>query len=109
MTGTARAAILLLALSAATNASAQDLPSALRVHDACSVAPDVQPIFQLQVPTQPVLQPDGSLHAGVLRIVSLQPVTVNIVSLASSEFSQGYRIEFTGNAGCTFDVELQTP
>ena len=83
--------------------------SSLRVHDACSVAFDVQPIFQLQVPTQPVLQPDGSLQAGALRIVALQPVTVNIVSLASAEFSQGYRIEFIVNTGCTFDVELQTP
>jgi hypothetical protein len=79
----------------------------LRVHDSCSVAADVQPIFQLHVPVLPVLQADGSIQAGGLRIVPLQPVNVTLVSMTGSEYTMGYRIEFAVSSGCTFDVELQ--
>ena len=79
----------------------------LRVHDSCSVAPDVQAIFQLHVPDLPVLQADGSIQAGGLRVVPLQPVNVSVVSMAGSDYTKGYRIELTNNSGCTFDVELQ--
>ena len=50
----------------------------LRVTDACSVASGVRPIFQLQVPATPVLQADGSIQAGALRIVLLQPATASV-------------------------------
>jgi hypothetical protein len=79
----------------------------LRVHDVCSVAADVQAVFQLHVPVLPAIQPDGSIVAGTLRIVPLQPVTVAIVAMADAEYSQGYRIELTATSGCGFDVELQ--
>ena len=78
----------------------------LRVTDACSVASGVQPIFQLQVPAAPALQQDGSIVAGNLRLVPLQPATFRFVAMDSSEFQQGYRIELTSTVGCVFDVEL---
>jgi hypothetical protein len=78
----------------------------LRVTDACSVASEVQPIFQLQVPAAPALQQDGSIVAGNLRLVPLQPATFRFVAMDSSEFQQGYRIELTSTVGCVFDVEL---
>ena len=79
----------------------------LRVHDRCTVASNVRPVFQLHVPVAPVVQGDGSIQAGNLHIVPLQPVTINIVSMVSGEYTAGYRIELTTTAGCTFDVELQ--
>jgi hypothetical protein len=79
----------------------------LRVTDACTVAPGVQPIFQLQVPAQPVLQPDGSILAGGLHIVPLQPVAVSFTAMAAPEFGAGYRIEMTTTMGCAFSVELR--
>ena len=53
----------------------------LRVTDACSVAPGVRPIFQLQVPALPVLQADGSIQAGGLHIVLLQPANATFVAM----------------------------
>jgi hypothetical protein len=80
----------------------------LRVHDSCTVAPDVQAIFQLHVPVLPVVQPDGSIQAGALRVVPLQPVNIGVVAMpANVDYSKGYRLELTNPAGCTFDVELQ--
>ena len=78
----------------------------LRVTDSCSVAAGVRPVFQLQVPVLPVLQGDGSVLAGSLRIVPLLGVTVTWTAMAAPEFSQGYRIDFTSTAGCSFDFEL---
>jgi hypothetical protein len=82
----------------------------LRVQDACSVAPDVTPIFQLHVPNLPVIQADGSIQAGGLHIVPLQPMTVNVVQLTAGTPDvdvTSYRIEFTVSSGCAFAVELQ--
>jgi hypothetical protein len=81
--------------------------SVLRVHDVCSVATGVRPIFQLQVPALPVLQPDGSLLAGHLRIAPLQPVTASWTAMPSPEFSKGYRIDLTTTSGCGFNIELR--
>jgi len=80
----------------------------LSIHDVCSVAAGVKPIFQLHVPVQPVLQGDGSITAGNLTIVSLNPVHVNWVAMhaVDSDFNSGYRIELTIDSGCQFDVEL---
>ena len=80
----------------------------LSIHDSCSVAAGVKPIFQLHVPVQPVLQGDGSITAGNLTIVSLNPVHVNWVAMhaVDSDFNSGYRIELTIDSGCQFDVEL---
>jgi hypothetical protein len=78
----------------------------LRVTDACSVGSGVQPIFQLQVPAAPVLQLDGSIVAGNLRLVPLQPATFRFVAMDPNEFQRGYRIELISTVGCVFDVEL---
>jgi hypothetical protein len=83
------------------------LGDVLRVHDRCTVAANVQPIFQLHVPVLPVMQADGSIQAGTLRVLPLHPATVTIVSMADADFSQGYRIDLTVASGCAFDVELQ--
>ena len=79
----------------------------LRIEDRCTVASDVQAIFQIQVPSEPVVEVDGSIRAGGLHVVPLSPVNVNVVSLADAEFSRGYRIELTTASGCAFDVELR--
>jgi len=79
----------------------------LRVTDTCTVAQGVQPVFQVQVPVVPVVQIDGSIEAGNLRIFSMQPVTVAIVATNAAEFSKGYRVELRSTEGCSFDVELQ--
>jgi len=80
----------------------------LSVHDVCSVAAGVKPVFQLQVPVQPVMQGDGSIVAGTLHIISLLPVHATWVSMPStdSDFNSGYRIELTIDSGCEFNVEL---
>ena len=80
----------------------------LSIHDVCTVAAGVKPIFQLHVPVQPVAQGDGSIVAGSLRIVSLLPVHANWVFMPStdSDFNSGYRIELTIDSGCEFNVEL---
>lgn len=81
----------------------------LRVHDICSVAPGVQPIFQLHVPVQPVAQPDGSIQAGRLHIVLLEPAQAAFVAMPgqSADYLSGFRIELTVASGCDFNVELQ--
>lgn len=79
----------------------------LRVTDACTVTAGVQPVFQVQVPVEPVLQPDGSIVAGGLRILPLQPVTASWTAMTEPEFSGGYRIDLRTATGCAFSVELQ--
>jgi len=80
----------------------------LRIHDTCSVADGVQPIFQIHVPNLPVMQDDGSLVAGGLRIVPLQPVSVSVVTVNGPDDDVvSYRVEFTASSGCAFTVELQ--
>lgn len=77
----------------------------LRIFDTCTVASGVRSVFQLHVPVLPVVQPDGSLVAGNLRIVRLQGATFTINALPG-EFSRGYRVDFTANAGNSFAIEL---
>lgn len=78
----------------------------LRVHDTCTVAAGVRPVFQLHVPVQPVLQADGSLLAGNLRIVRLQGASFTVHALPAASFSRGYRIDFVAESGTTFGIEL---
>jgi hypothetical protein len=94
----------------------------LHVTDTCSVANDVTPIFQLHVPVQPVLQPDGSVVAGHLRIVPLQgvaaPAFLELKTLppfpgfdpadpSPKDFETiGWRISFTSSVGCSFSFQL---
>jgi len=77
----------------------------LRIYDTSTVAAGVRAVFQLHVPVLPVLQTDGSLQAGNLRIVRLQGATYTINALPA-EFSRGYRIDFTADAGNSFAIEL---
>jgi hypothetical protein len=81
----------------------------LRIHDVCTVAAGVKPIFQLHVPVQPAVQPDGSIIAGNLRVVPLLPVHTQIVTMhaTDADFNSGYRIELTIDTGCEFHVELR--
>lgn len=83
----------------------------LQVRDQCSVAQGVQPVWQLHVPARPVLQSDGSILAGKLRIRPTLPAApaVNIVDMrvTSSDYLAGYRIELRAATGCEFNVELQ--
>lgn len=83
----------------------------LRVHDRCTVANGVTPIWQLQLPVQPVRQADGSYLAGSLRINASIPAapTVAIVDMrnVSSDFNSGYRLEISNPTGaCEFDIQL---
>src|SRR5262249_32057219 len=45
----------------------------LHVTDNCDVASGVRPVFQLHVPDAPVALPDGSIQAGKLHVILLQP------------------------------------
>jgi hypothetical protein len=77
----------------------------LRVSDTCTVAAGVRPVFQLHVPVLPVLQADGSLLAGNLRIVRLQGATYTIHALPAG-FSRGYRVDFVSDTANSFALEL---
>ena len=80
----------------------------LRVTDACTVASGVTPIFQLQVPAAPVLQADGTILAGHLRVTPMAPVTAAFVPMNGAEFSRGFRIDLrAASGGCAFDVLLE--
>ncbi|HZT78198.1 MAG TPA: hypothetical protein VFA27_16200 [Vicinamibacterales bacterium] len=79
----------------------------LRVIDSCTVASGVTPVFQVNVPVQPVPQQDGSIVAGHLRVIPRTPVTYQSVTLDPSEFTSAFRIDLTSTAGCAFDVQLQ--
>jgi hypothetical protein len=83
----------------------------LQVRDQCSVAQGVQPVWQLHVPVRPILQSDGSILAGRLRIRPTLPAApaVNVVDMhaSSSEYGAGFRIELRAAGGCEFIVELQ--
>jgi len=76
------------------------------VHDVCQSA--VAPVWQLHTPVAPVRQADGSYRAGRLQITTSLPAspTVNIVSMAGSGFTGGYRLEISG-PGCEFRVSLR--
>jgi hypothetical protein len=81
----------------------------LTIRDTCVVGSQIKPIWQLHVPSQPLVQADGSVLAGNLKITSLSTVTnVNIVNMGnlSNQFNAGYRLELTNDAGCEFNVQL---
>jgi hypothetical protein len=96
----------------------------LRITDSCSVASGVKPVFQLDVPVQPQLQPNGTVVAGHLRITPLQavatPVFLDLKTLPPFDAatpsnpnppkdftSIGYQISFESTQGCSFRFELQ--
>lgn len=79
----------------------------LRITDACRVAADVRPVFQIQVPTQPAMVGDGSVRAGDLVIVPRDAGAISWVAMPGPEFSRGYRIEVRPASGCAFSLELR--
>jgi hypothetical protein len=84
----------------------------IAIADTCQIAPGVKAVWQLQLPTEPIPQRDGSLRAGRLRIVPMQPaspsVTVVNMRSVSREFTGGYRLELSGPDGsCQFRALLQ--
>jgi hypothetical protein len=80
----------------------------LRVHDTCQVASGVTAVFQVQVPTQPTIQADGSIRAGNLRIQGGAGYTTRLVEMRSTDtdFNSGWRVELSNPAGCEFTVDL---
>lgn len=82
----------------------------LNIHDKCSVANGITPVFQLHVPVLPVVN-GNIITAGHLKITQTLPVVSGtnapkIVKMPSSGYAtNAYRIELTGS-GCEFDVTL---
>ena len=83
----------------------------LQVRDRFTVAAGVQAVWQLHVPAAPVVQSDGTIVAGNLRIIPVSPAAPAVVTRAmtsvSSEFSAGHRIELTSPGATEFVVTLQ--
>jgi hypothetical protein len=99
----------------------------LHVHDVCEVAPDITPVFQLNVPVQPVNHGGGSISAGALQIHTDAGAKVKLVDMTTQaqipptaeeeeegiheprlEFDSGWRIDISHSGGCEFDVDLST-
>jgi hypothetical protein len=86
----------------------------LQIHDTCSVAGGVTPIFQVQLPTETAPSVSGAVvTAGNLTITQTTPAVgggnaPQIVHMPTvdSDFNDGYRAELTGS-GCEFVVTLQ--
>lgn len=83
----------------------------LRVHDLCTKATGVTATFQVHTPTQPVVQGDGSIVAGNLRIVPILPaapaVTIVDMHAADNQFNSGYRVDIAAGGTCEFNIELR--
>lgn len=82
----------------------------LRVHDVCTVRAGVSAVWQLHTPVLPVVQGDGSIVAGNLRITPVFPAApaVQIVDMHAldNQFNAGYRIEISAGSSCEFIVNL---
>lgn len=81
------------------------------IHDKCTVATGITPVWQLHVPVQPVLQEDGSYRAGKLHIAPQMPTAahVDIVNMhnTAADYDGGFRLELRGPAdSCEFLVSL---
>ena len=82
----------------------------LRVKDACQVAADVTPVFQVDVPVQPTSKGNGVISAGKLEIVTAPTAQVKLVEMHSlqADFQSGWRVDIVNPSGCGFDVNLKT-
>lgn len=78
----------------------------LRVTDQWTVGNGARAVVQVQVPSVPVIQADGSILAGSLRIVPLDAATVVVTALPSG-FSRGHRIDLIPVSGSSFSMELR--
>ena len=97
----------------------------LRVQDTCKVGTGVRAIFQLHVRARPVINPDGSVTAGSLRVQPGAGTQVDLVDMKIYKrtiveepeegkkvtrivdvFNEGWRIDITNPAGCSFDVSM---
>lgn len=83
----------------------------LTVHDTCVVGTGVTPVWQVHVPALPVLQADGSIVAGSLKITPksavLSPVIEQMSALDSDYLSGHYRVSLKMATGCEFTIELK--
>jgi hypothetical protein len=88
----------------------------LVVHDTFSVGDDVHPIFQVDVPQEPVVGADG-IRAGALLVHVLEPADAKISlidwkSQDPNEFRSGWRIDIEGgpgNAGYLVELSAGKP
>ena len=84
----------------------------LHVHDGCQVGAGVTPVFEVNVPVQPVDNGAGTITAGALKITASPSYGVKLVDMTSfntsddHEFEKGWRVDLTNPAGCEFDVNL---
>lgn len=93
----------------------------LHVHDRCEVGANVTPVFQVNVPVQPVNHGNGTVSAGKLSLAFNPAYSVKLVDMTSFnapppphpeeegdgiEFNSGWRIDITNPAACEFDVDL---
>lgn len=81
----------------------------LTIDDKCSVATGVTPTWQLQVPTKPTVNTLlGTMTAGPLSARFPAGWKARIVNLkaTNSDFTAGFRVEFTHSGSCAFHVVL---
>jgi hypothetical protein len=92
----------------------------LHVHDKCEVGASVTPVFQVNVPVQPVSNGNGILTAGKLEVAFNPAYSVRLVDMTSFnapppldpeegdgiEFNSGWRIDLANPGACEFDVDL---
>lgn len=82
----------------------------LVVWDLATVDPGVTAHWQVNVPTEPTIEPDGSILAGALRIVPITPASPAISihewsTTDPTEFLDGWRVTLSGGTG-EYLVEL---
>ena len=82
--------------------------SDLTVHDACTVAAGVTPVWQLDVPEKPTVAGPGHVLAGGLDLAFDPSYAVELHSFAAEndDYGSGWRIELRNSAGCGFDVAI---
>jgi hypothetical protein len=82
----------------------------LEVTDTYLVDAGVAALWQIQVPVEPVIMPDGTIHAGDLVIDPIVPAapTIEILDWTTvdpSEFLAGWRVTLAGGSG-VYEVRL---
>ncbi|WP_163132991.1 hypothetical protein [Agarivorans sp. Alg241-V36] len=81
------------------------------VTDECVVANTVSAIWQINLPVEPVVQPDGSIIAGQLKITPITPATptvsiTNWQDIDAVEYKEArYRLDLEGST-CNYQVQL---
>jgi len=84
----------------------------LDIHDLCTTAPGVSATWQIHTPVLPVVQPDGTVLAGALRITPVIPAapvfTIRDMHAESPAlYNRGYRLDISAGAQCEFNIHLR--